>query len=100
MADAMSVRGLASSACMVAVSFGACPQGQRAVGSPVPLKHRGGLHASALSQSGLESVGQYSTCGPRAWKRLASAGSGVMPGSEVSEMRIGAQALGGLTAFS
>ena len=83
---------------IVAVSFGAWPQGHLATGLPVPLKQSGGEQDSALSQSGELRVGQYST--PRAWKRLASAGSGVMPGSEVSLIRIGAHVLGGLTAFS
>ena len=62
----MSESGLASSAYMVAVSLAAWPQGQRAVGSPVPLKQAGGTQDSAFSQSGDERVGQYSTCGPSA----------------------------------
>ena len=62
-----------------------CPQGHLATPSP----HCGGEQASEFSQSGEESVGQYST--PSAWKRVASAGSGVIPGSLVSLMRIGAQ---------
>lgn len=80
---------------IVAVSFGLWPQGHLATGLPVPFQQSGGEQDSALSQSGELRVGQYST--PRAWKRLASAGSGVMPGSDVSLMRMGAHLLLGFS---